>query len=1177
MGFRPQISQIEGLKNELDIINTKLNSIVPVNFIYQAPVIVFSDDLIANVTNTPVWYEGTTRKETTYPDDIVLSPKPSDDLKRFTVFYVELNSSENPIPIYAKEGVESLTPIEPFIESYEFVLAKALVTNVGAAIQPIATESIIYFGQGGDDNNNNGKSIVTRVATLDRALILLEDEYLINSYASSILVCLDCGYYAINNTISPYYNFTIYAPNARIETISQIMGGIDMTLSITCKEFSGGAWMVANGRFFLNCESFGNTIFFDNYGQFYTNAKKGYKIDTSYINTSLSEPTKLYTQNIELDTTFIPGQGYITIGTINGIVYPINHELISNKNASNGYAGLTNGLISINQIPPAALERLVIVANQTARYALTTSTVQNGDTVKQTDTNLLYFVKDDTNLSNANGYEIYTAGSASSVPWSGITSIPIPVQNLTGTNTGDQDLSGKVDKVTDKSLVFISDILKIHDANKIEYAGTTLVLESNPLQSYNELSSGLFQEFIVAVPTIITNIKIWFGDLSINTDMTAVLDLFNGVIRETSPAYNNTFYSTTGTGNLNSNIARVTKVITAPLNGAGEQYVNFILPTPVSLTAGTHHFAIYSNNNPATVNSINIHRNNNNTEGTTIGRTFSISGRRPGIEDVPYCYFPLQQTTNINFSIYAGASSAIARNGGVDVNGELVVTGNISALNFSLSNLGGVAANTPITGATKTKVTYDSKGLVTSGADATTADIAVSTDKNYVTDAQLVVIGNTSGTNSGNETAASIGAIINSATDYTTPLDADKIGIWNFANSLFKSVTWANIKTTLASTFQTILTFSTDIEADKASTTKVSAISYLYNFFGKLSTINIWTLSQTFTSGITVNSKLNLKIGEYVYTAASDTADTVGDTREINVAGITTKSICTVANAVKGGGNWATLFTIDTSALTSSNIKTNNIAQVSNDATLNLSNRSFSSSSANQTAININPTVNQSATAGFTALKVNTTETAIGSGIQRLADLQVGGVSKFFVDRTGAVGATSIFYLSSGAGDVVGDFKETLLNGAKITSVCTTASATKGGGTWVITEAKNIVKTLTNNITTSLFSLTLPTLNIFTGIVKIGVEVINATDTQVWTGTMELSSANKAGVYSSNFPTTSSLIQTNTAKTISVTTSILTGTNLETLQINVNSNLSTPTIKVTYSIEQLSKQTITII
>jgi hypothetical protein len=64
--------------------------------------------------------------------------------------------------------------------------------------------------------------------------------------------------------------------------------------------------------------------------------------------------------------------------------------------------------------------------------------------------------------------------------------------------------------------------------------------------------------------------------------------------------------------------------------------------------------------------------------------------------------------------------------------------------------------NSAITGATKTKITYDSKGLVTAGADATTADIADSSNKRYVTDANLTVIGNTSGTNTGDETQSSI-------------------------------------------------------------------------------------------------------------------------------------------------------------------------------------------------------------------------------------------------------------------------------------------------------------------------------------------------------------------------------------------------------------------------------------
>lgn len=77
-----------------------------------------------------------------------------------------------------------------------------------------------------------------------------------------------------------------------------------------------------------------------------------------------------------------------------------------------------------------------------------------------------------------------------------------------------------------------------------------------------------------------------------------------------------------------------------------------------------------------------------------------------------------------------------------DVN-KPISTATQTALNLK------VDSNTAITGATKTKITYDSKGLVTAGADATTADIADSTNKRYVTDADLTVVENTSGTNTG--------------------------------------------------------------------------------------------------------------------------------------------------------------------------------------------------------------------------------------------------------------------------------------------------------------------------------------------------------------------------------------------------------------------------------------------
>jgi len=74
----------------------------------------------------------------------------------------------------------------------------------------------------------------------------------------------------------------------------------------------------------------------------------------------------------------------------------------------------------------------------------------------------------------------------------------------------------------------------------------------------------------------------------------------------------------------------------------------------------------------------------------------------------------------------------------------------LSGSNTGDQDLSGlVVKNTTIVGATKTKITYDTKGLVTSGEDATTADIADTLNKRYITDAQLTVVSNTSGTNTG--------------------------------------------------------------------------------------------------------------------------------------------------------------------------------------------------------------------------------------------------------------------------------------------------------------------------------------------------------------------------------------------------------------------------------------------
>lgn len=67
------------------------------------------------------------------------------------------------------------------------------------------------------------------------------------------------------------------------------------------------------------------------------------------------------------------------------------------------------------------------------------------------------------------------------------------------------------------------------------------------------------------------------------------------------------------------------------------------------------------------------------------------------------------------------------------------VVSSIASLTTSLA--GKATLNSPITAGTKTKITYDANGFVTSGTNATTADINESTNRRYLTDDEQSFIG----------------------------------------------------------------------------------------------------------------------------------------------------------------------------------------------------------------------------------------------------------------------------------------------------------------------------------------------------------------------------------------------------------------------------------------------------
>lgn len=115
-----------------------------------------------------------------------------------------------------------------------------------------------------------------------------------------------------------------------------------------------------------------------------------------------------------------------------------------------------------------------------------------------------------------------------------------------------------------------------------------------------------------------------------------------------------------------------------------------------------------------------------------------------------------------NAKVATGIDAAKLADGSISNTEFQYLNGVTSAIQTQLD--GKVDENAAITGATKTKITYDAKGLVTAGADATTADIADSTNKRYVTDTNLTVINNTSGTNTGDQTITLTGDVTGSGT-----------------------------------------------------------------------------------------------------------------------------------------------------------------------------------------------------------------------------------------------------------------------------------------------------------------------------------------------------------------------------------------------------------------------------
>lgn len=138
------------------------------------------------------------------------------------------------------------------------------------------------------------------------------------------------------------------------------------------------------------------------------------------LQTNVATATKLATPRVIAIAGAVSGSA-----TFDGSTNISISTTLANIDASKITSGTLNAdrlpEIPISKIPAAAMERLYVVESQSAAMSLT---IQEGDVVQIGSGGPMYFCVSESASTFATKFKVFTAGAATSVPWSGVTNAP---------------------------------------------------------------------------------------------------------------------------------------------------------------------------------------------------------------------------------------------------------------------------------------------------------------------------------------------------------------------------------------------------------------------------------------------------------------------------------------------------------------------------------------------------------------------------------------------------------------------------------------------------------------------------------------------------------------------------------------------------------------------------------